>query len=96
MGGYTHVLPLDVTRLEKVVQLAAELGAGIFVDLPVVLGQPVLLHAEPVGLPSARLGDQIDREAGGAEDLEWVQCFRDEEPFSCISTCGLAIQGHCS
>lgn len=63
----------------QAVEILRELAVGILVGGFVVAGEKVGLQAEPVRSVGALLGDEIDGEAGGGEDLIWVQGFGDEE-----------------
>ena len=59
---------IDIPRPQQTIQLSAEFAAMIFPDAAVVVIQPLFLLREPVGLVRARFGDEIDGEAGVAED----------------------------
>ena len=61
------------------VQLGAEFTAVVFPDFAIGIVEPFFLLREPVWLVGAGFGDEIDVEAGLAEDGEWVEGFGDEE-----------------
>ena len=75
----TYLLSLKVLWLKTRIQLLAKLARRVLPDLAVLLRQPVFLLREPVGLVSACSGDEVDFEAGVAEDVEGMQGFGYEE-----------------
>ena len=75
----TYLLRSEVLWLKTRIQLLAKLARRVLPDLAVLLGQPVFLLREPVGLVSACSGDEVDFEAGVAEDVEGMQGFGYEE-----------------
>lgn len=67
------------------IQLAPKLAAMVLPDLAVLIRQPVLLLRQPVRLVRACFRDEVNFEAGVAEDAEGVQGFCYEEAWLIFS-----------
>ena len=73
------LLPHHVPRLEQRIQLAAELAPAVLPDAAVLRVEEFLRGGQPVRGVGAGFGDEVDLEAGGAEDVEGVEGFGYEE-----------------
>lgn len=72
------ILPIDIARFEKRIQLGPKFGLGIFPDGLVFTLQPIRLQREPVRLVSAGFRDEIHFETCLTENIEGMQSLSND------------------